>query len=101
MPAKARKTVSRKPTSQKTEKFDLRLSQQENAVIKQAAVLLSTTPTNFIRQQAVVAAEAVVHEQTRFVVSDEQWKKIEHALNAPAKILPNLKKQLSQPDEWD
>jgi len=86
---------------QKTEKFDIRLSQEEDAVIKQAACLLSTTPTNFIRQQAAVAAEAVIHEQTRFVVTEEQWKLIEQALNAPARVLPNLQKQLAQPDEWD
>ncbi len=103
MPARTRKTrVSKaKPSTQKTEKFDLRLSRQENDVIKKAAILLSTTPSNFIRQQAVVAAEAVIHEQTRFVVTDEQWQQIELALNSPAKILPGLKKQLLKQDEWD
>lgn len=85
----------------KTEKFDIRLSQQEDAVIKQAAALQCTTPTNFIRQQAVVAAEAVVHEQTRFVVTNKQWQAIEKAMSAPAKVLPKLQKKLSQPDEWD
>jgi uncharacterized protein (DUF1778 family) len=86
---------------QKTEKFDIRLSQQEEAVIRQAASLQRTNPTNFIRQQAVVAAEAVVHDQTRFVVTDEQWSLIERALNRPAKILPKLKKRLARPDDWD
>ncbi len=85
----------------KTEKFDIRLSQQEEAVIKQAATLQCTTPTNFIRQQAVVAAEAVVHEQTRFVMTGKQWQAIEEALSQPAKVLRSLKKKLSQPDEWD
>lgn len=83
------------------EKFDIRLSQQEEAVIKHAAKLQSTTPTNFIRHQAVVAAEAVVHEQTRFVVAAKQWQAIEDALSHPAKVLPGLKKKLSQPDKWD
>ncbi|MBS2009690.1 MAG: DUF1778 domain-containing protein [Cyanobacteria bacterium SZAS TMP-1] len=90
--------VQRNP---KTEKFDIRLSQQEEAVIKQAAALQRTSPTNFIRQQAVVAAESVVHEQTRFVVSDEQWQKIEAELDRPAKVLTNLQKKLSRPDDWD
>jgi uncharacterized protein (DUF1778 family) len=86
---------------QKTEKFDIRLSQQEEAIIKRAASLQRTNPTNFIRQQAVVAAEAVVHDQTRFVVTDEQWRLIEQALNRPAKVLPNLKKRLARLDDWD
>ena len=87
--------------NQKTEKFDIRLSPQEEAVIKRAASLQKTSPTNFIRQQAVVAAELVVHEQTRFVVTDEQWKQIEYALNQPARVLSKLKKKLSKPDEWN
>jgi len=85
----------------KTEKFDIRLSQQEEAIIKQAATLQRTSPTNFIRQQAVVAAEAVVHDQTRFVGTNEQWRAIEQALSAPAKVLPKLHKKLARPDEWD
>lgn len=85
----------------KTEKFDIRLSQQEEALIKQAASLQRTSPTNFIRQQAVIAAEAVVHEQTCFLVTEEQWNLIQQALNNPARVLPNLQKKLSLPDEWD
>jgi uncharacterized protein (DUF1778 family) len=90
-----------KSASSKTEKFDIRLSQKEEAVIKQAAALRHTSTTNFIRQQAIVAAEEVIHEQTRFVVTDEQWTLIEAALDRPAKILPNLRNQLAQRDEWD
>lgn len=90
-----------KEKNTKTEKFDIRLSREEEAVIKQAASLQHTSPTNFIRQQAVVAAEAVVHEQTRFVVTDKQWQAIDEALSQPAKVLPNLQKKLAQPDEWD
>jgi uncharacterized protein (DUF1778 family) len=85
----------------KSEKFDIRLSLQEEALIKQASLIKHTNPTNFIRQQAVVAAEAVIHEQTRFVVTDEQWKLIEAALDRPARVLPNLKNKLAQPDDWN
>jgi uncharacterized protein (DUF1778 family) len=90
-----------KDKSNKTEKFDIRLSPKEDAVIKRAASLQHTSPTNFIRQQAVVAAETVVHDQTRFVVTTDQWNAIEKALSRPAKVLPNLQRKLSQPDEWD
>lgn len=85
----------------KTEKFDIRLSREEEALIKHAASLQHTSPTNFIRQQAVSAAEAVVHEQTRFVVTEKQWRAIEEALSEPAKVLPNLQKKLAKPDDWD
>lgn len=47
-----------------------------------------------------MAAEAVVHEQKRFVVTDRQWRAIEEALSEPAKVLPNLQKKLAKPDDW-
>jgi len=85
----------------KGEKFDIRLSKQEESVIRLAASLQHTTPTNFIRQQALESAHAVVHDQTRFAVTEEQWNVIETALNQPAKVLPNLRKLLAQSDKWD
>lgn len=66
----------------KTEKFDIRLSQQEEAIIKQAAALRHTSTTNFIRQQSIIAAEEVIHDQAHFVVTDEQWQLIEAALKS-------------------
>lgn len=93
--------MAAKDRSTKTEKFDIRLSPQEDALIKMAAALQRTSPTNFIRQQAVVAAESVVHDQTRLVITSDQWNAIEEALSQPAKVLPNLLKKLSQCDEWD
>lgn len=87
--------------SPKTEKFDIRLSQQEEATIRQAASLLCTTPTNFIRQQALVAAQSVIHDQARLVLSDKQWQQIEQIINRPAKTLPNLKKKLSKQEQWN
>lgn len=93
--------MAAKNKGNKTEKFDIRLSPKEDAIIKRAAILQRTSPTNFIRQQAVVAAETVVHAQTRFVVTDDQWNAIEVALSRPARVLPNLLKKLSQSDEWD
>ncbi len=85
----------------KTEKFDIRLSLEEQELIRLAASMQSTSPTSFIRQQAVVAAQTVIHENNRFVVSDEQWQIMERVLNRKAKTLPNLRKRLSGSDDWD
>jgi uncharacterized protein (DUF1778 family) len=85
----------------KSEKIDIRFSQQEASIIKQAASLQHTNMSNFVRQQAVGAAEAVIHDQTRFAVSAEQWNFIEAALERPAQVLPNLQKKLATTDDWD
>lgn len=85
----------------KTEKFDIRLSEEEQNLIKQAAKIRRTTPTSFIREQAVVAAESVLHEQTRFVLTEAQWKVLDAAFNKPPRVLPKLKNKLAEPDDWD
>lgn len=85
----------------KTEKFDIRLSEEEQTLIKQAAKLRRTTPTSFIREQAVVAAESVLHEQSRFVLTEDQWKILEAEFNKPPRVLSKLKSKLVEPDEWD
>lgn len=85
----------------KTEKFDIRLSEQEQALIKQAAKIRRTTPTSFIREQAVVAAESVIQEQTRFVLTEDQWKVLDAAFNEPPRVLAALESKLAEPDEWD
>ncbi len=85
----------------KTEKFDIRLSSEEHLLIKQAAALRRTTPTSFIREQAVVAASDVLHEQTRFVLTEEQWKILNDSFAQPPRILKKLAEKLTQPDLWD
>lgn len=85
----------------KSEKFDLRMRSSELQLIREAAKIKHVDLTAFIRQQAVAAAEAVVHEQRRFVLTAEQWKAVNNSFEAPAKSLPNLTKIIAEPDEWD
>ncbi len=87
--------------SLKSEKFDLRMTAKERQLIDAAAKLKSTSPTGFIRQQAVAAAEAVLHDQQRFVLTAEQWAIVNESFEGPAKILPNLRTIMEEPDEWD
>lgn len=81
----------------KTEKFDIRLSQHEQALIKQAAKLCRVTLTRFIREHAVVAAERVIHEQTKFVLTSKQWQALNASFAQPTRVLPNLKRKLVKP----
>jgi Uncharacterized protein conserved in bacteria len=85
----------------KTQKFDIRLSEDEETLIKQAAKIRRTTPTSFIREQAVIAAETVIHEQTRFVLTKEQWNVLNAAFDEPPRVLPALERKLAESDEWD
>lgn len=85
----------------KTEKFDIRMTEQEQFLVREAARLYRTTPTSFIRDRAVAAAEDTIHEQTRVVVNDEQWAALQEALSRPPRVLPGLKRLFAEPDPWD
>jgi uncharacterized protein (DUF1778 family) len=85
----------------KSEKFDIRLSASEQQLINAAARLKHTTPTNFIRAQALAAAEQLVQQQTRFVLTKDQWDELDRIFAEEPKVLPNLRSMMNEPDEWD
>ncbi|HEY9868971.1 MAG TPA: DUF1778 domain-containing protein [Candidatus Obscuribacterales bacterium] len=85
----------------KTQKFDIRLSEEEEALIREAAKIRRTTPTSFIREQSVLAAETVIHEQIRFVLTEQQWQALDAAFGQPPRVLAGLKGKLAEPDDWD
>lgn len=79
----------------------MRWNAEDLELIREAAKLKHVDPSVFIRQHAVAAAEAVVLEQQRFVLSAEQWQAVNAAFKAPAKVLPKLSSIMAEPDEWD
>mgnify|MGYP003394017882 CR=1 FL=1 len=89
------------PKEGRSKKFDIRWTEAEQELIKQASALKKSTATSFIRENALAAAESIVGEQQRFVLTSEQWVIVEKIFSAPAKVLPNLKKKLAKPEPWE
>lgn len=85
----------------KHEKFALRVTARQKAVIEHAAMLKQTTMTSFIIDKAYQAAAEVILEQRHVILNDKQWQAFNSALNAPAKDLPQLRQLLSQTDIWE
>ncbi len=85
----------------KTRKLDMRLTEQQEQVIRRAAELKNKTLTSFVVETAYEAAEQVLLDQRRFVLSEEQWLAFNAVLDAPPKVLPGLKRLMSKPDTWD
>ncbi len=85
----------------KDEKFALRVTAKQKAVIEHAAKLKQSTITNFIIDKAYQAAEEVILDQRHFVLDEKQWRAFNKALYAPAKDLPRLRQLLSEPDIWE
>jgi uncharacterized protein (DUF1778 family) len=50
----------------------------------------------FILESAAERAERILADQTRFALSEKQWKAFTHALDQPPRHLPRLKKLLRE-----
>ncbi len=85
----------------RSKKFDIRWTEAEQDLIRQASALKKSTATSFIRENALAAAESIVCEQQRFVLTSEQWALVEQIFSAPGKVLPSLKEKLAKPEPWD
>lgn len=96
-------TTQQRPNKEETasERLNLRISPGVKDMIQRAAKLRKHSLTDFIVIASQDAAEAVLAEQTRFVLSKEQWTAFNAALDAPAKKIPALRRLLSEPSVFD
>ena len=76
----------------KSRTFEFRVAEEERDLIHAAAKIRNTSPSNFVREHAISAAEAVIHEQTRFVLTEEQWNRLDQIFTEPPRVLPQLSK---------
>ena len=70
-------------------------------LIAQAAYIKQTTVSNFMIESSVGAAQAVLADRTRFVLSGADWKKFTAALDAPLKTNAALSKLLKNRSVFD
>lgn len=70
-------------------------------VIARAAEITQTTMTSFMVQQAFMAAQQILADQTHFYLSPAKWDEFCAALDAPPKNLPALSRLLTQPSVFD
>ena len=98
----AKVTAVRKTSAaQKGTRFSIRASSLQKRVIAQAARIKATTMSDFVLEQAVLAAQQVIADQTHFMLSQKQWKAFCAALDAPPKSISALRKLLTKPSIFD
>lgn len=90
-----------KMTLIKTERLQLRLTNQQKDIINKAAQVKHTTMTNFILEKSYEAAVEVLTAQTIFSLTDEEWDNFCEALEAPPKSIPALRKLLTEKSIFD
>jgi uncharacterized protein (DUF1778 family) len=66
-----------------TASINLRISDEEKALIDQAAQSLGKSRTAFILENTLRLAENIVLDRTRFTLGSAQWEQLNAALDTP------------------
>ena len=82
-------------------RLNLRVAPTVKDLLRTAAKLRKSSLTGFIIRSSQDAAEAVLAEQTRFVLPEKQWLAFNAALDQPAKEIPALRRLLAEPSVFD
>jgi uncharacterized protein (DUF1778 family) len=94
MPAtKTRKT--------KGERFNIRATTPQKELIARAAEKEKTNFSDFILENALSAAEAIVGDDANFTLDKSSWNAFCAALDAPPRKIPALRKLLTEQSVFD
>jgi uncharacterized protein (DUF1778 family) len=81
----------------KAERFNVRVTTAQKTLVVRAAQASSITFSQFILQAALRSAEAVMADQTRFVLPAGQWAEFTASLDRPAREIEALKEAAARP----
>ena len=85
----------------KRESLNLRIREEDRALIDRAARLRGTTRTDFVISAARSAAEDALLDQTLFVVDEATHAEFLRRLDAPGAVNERLAAVLRKPAPWD
>jgi uncharacterized protein (DUF1778 family) len=89
-------------TQEKKEgRLSIRISAQRKDLIARAAEIENKKITEFVLENALSAAEAIVGDTANFTVDRKQWKRLVAALDAPPRKITALRKLLTTPSVFD
>src|SRR5215470_6543585 len=97
---------SRTETTRKNTRLNIRASARQKALIAKAARLSEKTISDFVLENAYQAAQEIIKQrkladQTHFVLPKAQWEAFCAALDEPPKVIPALKKLMTEPGLFD
>ena len=83
------------PMASKTERLSLRLTPEQDAVLRRAAEARGESANDFVLRHAVEAAEIELADRHVFVVDDAAWDRLQDLLSAPPALPKAMVKLLS------
>jgi uncharacterized protein (DUF1778 family) len=85
----------------KTEKLDIRLTPQAKRKLTAAAELTQRSISDFLLTSALAKADEALADNRDFKLDAQDWAKFISALDAPPKLLPRMRRLLSEPGVFD
>lgn len=91
-------TAPTRPTRiRKDDRMEVRVSREEKNVLAQAACVRHLDTGEFVRQAAVLAAEATLAEASVLRLNPEEWDAFHARLDEKPRDLPGLRALFSRP----
>ena len=86
-----------KAMTSNTERLSLRLTPEQDAVLRRAAEARGESANDFVLRHAIEAAEMELADRRVFVVDDAEWTQLQDLLSAPPALPEAMVKLLSNP----
>lgn len=87
--------------SARTSRLNFRVPDEQKALLEEAAALSGRSLTDFVLSSARSAANQILAERTRFVLSPDEWDAFAAALERPPRELPRMAALLAEPSVLD
>lgn len=85
----------------KTERFAVRLTAEQDALIRRAAEVQGTDLTDFTVTATLAHAREVLADRRLFVLDDSDWAEFLSMLERPVSRKPRLEKLFAEPSIFD
>ncbi|HVE67540.1 MAG TPA: DUF1778 domain-containing protein [Solirubrobacteraceae bacterium] len=87
--------------SSKTDRWSFRVAAESDQLVRQAAAESQRNLSDFVLQAAVVEAERVLADRTRFTLGPRAWEEFRGFLDRPAQANPRLADLFEQPSVFE
>ena len=87
-------------SSAKTRRLELRLTEEQNILIRSAATYTSRSISEFVLSAATLEAQRRLADQRFFILNEEEHARFEEILQAPPTDDPKLRKLFDRPSPF-
>jgi uncharacterized protein (DUF1778 family) len=95
------RTVTPQAKETRDRRWDLRVAESEDALVRAASEQADTSFTGFIRGAAVSEARRVMADRTTFELEEPDWRAVMELLDRPPQLPDGLRDLFSKPSVFE